>query len=260
MSFQSPRSERWLVVNADDLGRSSGVNAGIFAAHRDGLVTSATLMVGFAAAQEAAHALADHPDLGVGLHVTLTGAAPTLPPGEVPSLIGADGRFPRRPEEIRDPDRRELRAEIEHQLASFERLVGHVPTHLDSHHHSHRHPVVGEVLIDVARERGLPVRASSDQVREKLRRAGVVTTDRFVERFYGEAATLDVLLAVLRGIEPGSTELMCHPGLVDDELRAGSTYADERARELEVLCHPAARALAAELGLRLARFGDACAS
>jgi predicted glycoside hydrolase/deacetylase ChbG (UPF0249 family) len=120
--------------------------------------------------------------------------------------------------------------------------------------------VVRDVLIEIARTRALPVRSSSDDVRRHLRRAGVRTTDRFVERFYGEATTLDVLLDLLRGIGPGSTELMCHPGRVDDELRAGSSYVDERERELAVLCHPAARALAAELGLRLAGFGEVCAS
>ena len=111
--------DRWLVVNADDLGRTRGINAGVLEAHRKGLVTSATLMVSFAAAEEAALALADHAELGVGLHVTLTGAMPTLPSRRVRSLVGADGRFPSRPEGIHDPDPRELRGEIEHQLARF---------------------------------------------------------------------------------------------------------------------------------------------
>jgi predicted glycoside hydrolase/deacetylase ChbG (UPF0249 family) len=252
--------DRWLVVNADDLGRSPGVNAGIFEAHRKGLVTSATMMVGFAAAADAARGLADHPELGVGLHVTLTGAVPTLPPARVPSLVGADGRFPARPEGLKDPDPREIRAEVEHQLARFEELAGRPPTHLDSHHHSHRHPVVREVLIEIARARALPVRSSSEEIRRRLRESGVPTTDRFVERFYGDDTTLDVLLDILRGVEPGSTELMCHPGRVDDELRSGSTYVFERERELAVLCDPTVRALATDLGLRLARFGDACAS
>ena len=252
--------ERILIVNADDLGRTHGINAGVFAAHRHGLVTSATLMVGFAAAEEAARELAGHPDLGIGLHVTLTGAAPTLPAARVPSLVGADGRFAARPEAMGDLDPREVRAEIEHQLERFEDLTGRPPTHLDSHHHSHRHPVVRDVLIEVARERALPLRSASDDVRRALRAAEIQTTDRFVDRFYGEATTLDVLLDILRGLEPGTTELMCHPGHVDDELRAGSSYAMERERELAVLCHPAARALAAELGLRLARFGEACVS
>lgn len=252
--------ERILIVNADDLGRTRGINAGVFEAHRHGLVTSATLMVGFAAAEDAARELAAHPGLGVGLHVTLTGAAPTLPAASVPSLVGTDGRFAARPEALGDLDPREVRAEIEHQLARFERLVGRAPTHLDSHHHSHRHPIVRDVLIGVARERSLPVRSSSDDVQRALRRAGVATTDRFVERFYGEATTLEVLLEILGGIEPGVTELMCHPGRLDDELRYGSSYAVERERELAVLCHPAALAVAAELGLRLAHFGETCAS
>src|SRR5688500_18644001 len=105
-------ADRRLVVNADDLGRTRGINAGVFEAHRNGLVTSATMMVGFAAAEDAARALAGHPELGVGLHVTLTGAAPTLPPARVPSLVGGDGRLPSRPEGLRDPDPREVRAEI----------------------------------------------------------------------------------------------------------------------------------------------------
>jgi predicted glycoside hydrolase/deacetylase ChbG (UPF0249 family) len=253
-------SERILIVNADDLGRTPGINAGVFAAHRHGLVTSATLMVGFGAAESAARALGAHPELGVGLHVTLTGTKPTLPASRVPTLVAADGNFARRPDALGDIDPREVRAEVEHQLALFERLVGRAPTHLDSHHHSHRHPVIRDVLIDVARERGLAVRSSSEDVRRALRDAGVATTDRFIESFYGEATTLDVLLGILRGIEPGTTELMCHPGQVDGELRDGSTYAHERERELTTLCHPQALALAAELGLRLARFGDACAS
>jgi predicted glycoside hydrolase/deacetylase ChbG (UPF0249 family) len=252
--------ERILVVNADDLGRTRGINAGVFEAHRRGLVTSATLMVGFAAAEDAARELADHPGLGVGLHVTLTGAVPTLPASRVPSLVGADGRFAPRPEGMGELDPSDVRAEIVHQLQRFERLVGRAPTHLDSHHHSHRHPVVRDVLIEVASERALPVRSSSADVQRALRAARIATTDHFVERFYGEETTLDVLFEILRGVAPGTTELMCHPGRVDDELRAGSSYAVERERELAVLCHPAARALAAELGLRLARFGEACAS
>jgi predicted glycoside hydrolase/deacetylase ChbG (UPF0249 family) len=161
---------------------------------------------------------------------------------------------------MKNPDPHEIRAEIEHQLARFEVLTGRPPTHLDSHHHSHRHPVVLEVMIDVARARGLPVRSSSAEIRRRLHESGVPTTDCFVGRFYGDSATLDVLLEVLHGVGPGSTELMCHPGRVDDELRAGSTYVFERERELAALCDPAARDLAVSLGLRLARFEEACAS
>jgi len=251
---------RWLIVNADDLGRTSGINAGIFEAHDRGVVTSATLMVGFAAAAEAARGLAERPALGVGLHVTLTGAAPTLAPERVPSLVVEGGRFPAKPEGIAFPRHEELVAEIRNQLTLFRELTGRLPTHLDSHHHSHRHPTVREALLEVAAEHRLPVRASSPEIRARARDEGLATTDRFVERFFDAEATLEVLLEILDSVEAGTTELMCHPGRADDELRAGSTYHAPREREIAVLCDPAVRARIAARGLELGRFDQACGS
>ncbi len=247
---------RLLVVNADDLGRTAGVNAGILAAHRDGLVTSATLMVGSPAAAAAAAAWADHPRLGVGLHVTLTGGPPTLPPERLPSLVDADGLLPRRPEGLVGAEPAEVEAEVRHQLARFRELTGRLPTHLDSHHHSHRLPAVLAAVVAVAREHGLPVRNASPTVGRRLREAGIATTDAFVEGFYGEAATLPGLLALLAGAGDGSTELMCHPARVDAPLRAGSTYVDERETELAALTDPAARRAVERRGLRLVHFGE----
>jgi predicted glycoside hydrolase/deacetylase ChbG (UPF0249 family) len=251
---------RWLVDNADDLGRTAGINDGIFEAHRRGIVSSATLMVGFAAAAPAARALADHPELGVGLHVTLTGATPTLPASRVPCLVDGQGRFPAKPEGLLDPAPAELSAEIRNQLQIFVDLVGRPPTHLDSHHHSHRQPRVLDAVIELAREQRLPVRSSSPAVAARLAAAGIPSTGTFVERFFGDGARLDVLLDILDGLGAGSTELMCHPARVDDELRAGSSYAEPRARELSVLTSPSVRERLRERGIRLARFDQACAS
>ena len=246
---------RLVIVNADDLGRTSGINAGIFEAHRDGVVSSATLMVASPAAEEAAAALPDHPRLGIGLHVTLTGSVPTLPPGRVPSLLDPEGRFPRRPEGLTGADPAEVLAEVRSQLERFRELTGALPTHLDSHHHSHRQPVVLEALVEVAREHRLPVRNASPAVGRRLREAGLETTDAFVEHFFGEEASLETVLEIFRGIGEGSTEVMCHPAYPDDALRAESTYAAERQRELDVLTDPAAREALADLGLRLGHFG-----
>lgn len=248
--------QRVLIVNADDLGRTAGINAGIFGAHARGVVTSATLMVGFEAAREAAAELARYPGLGVGLHVTLTGATPLSPPERVPSLVDARGRFPAKPEGHGVLDPAEVRAEVEAQLARFRSLTGRWPTHLDSHHHSHRLPVVREVLIELAREHGLPVRNTSPEVGARLRTAGVATTDAFNERFFGPEATLEVWLEIIAGLAPGCTELMCHPAELDDELRASSGYVDERERELAVLTHPEARRALVARGVRLAHFGN----
>lgn len=251
---------RWLVVNADDLGRTAGINEGIFEAHRRGIVSSATMMVGFAAAAPAARTLADHPGLGVGLHVTLTGATPTLPASRVPSLVDVHGRFPAKPEGLLDPVPAEISAEIRNQLRIFVDLVGRPPTHLDSHHHSHRQPLVLDAVVAVAREHRLPVRSSSPAVASRLAAAGIASTVTFVERFFGDEARLDVLLDILDRLGPGSTELMCHPARVDEELRAGSSYSEPRARELEALTSPVVRERLRERGIRLARFDQACAS
>jgi hypothetical protein len=252
--------DRLVIVNADDLGRTPGINAGIFAAHRRGLVTSATLMVGFPWAAAAAREWRSLPELGVGLHVTLSGGVPTLPPARVPSLVDVAGAFPRRPAGLAGARPEEVLAEVRGQLARFRELAGRLPTHLDSHHHAHRLPVVLEALLEVAREHRLPVRNASPEVGARLRGAGVATTDAFVERFFGAAARLEVLVEILASLEPGVTEIMCHPGEVDAELRAGSSYADERQRELEVLTHPEARRAATAAGARLVHFGAACGS
>ena len=253
----SPAEPRLLIVNADDLGRTVGINDGIFEAHRNGLVTSATLMVAYPAAEDAAARLGDLPDLGVGLHVALTGGPSILPAERLPGLTGASGRLPAKPEGLVDPTLEEVLLEAGAQLARFRELTGRLPTHLDSHHHSHRHPVVCEALIALAGEHGLPVRNASADVEARLRRHAVRTTDTFVEDFFGEDARLDVLVGILRGLGPGVTELMCHPARVDDELRSTSGYALERARELEVLTSPEARQTVRELGLRLVHFGTA---
>lgn len=253
---------RLLIVNADDLGRTPGVNAGIFAAHEGGVVTSATLMVASPAAEEAAAALPHHPGLGVGLHVTLTGSVPTLPAARVPSLVDAAGRLPRWPEGLAGADPDEVRAEVESQLARFRQLTGRPPTHLDSHHHSHRQPVVLEAVVAAAREHRLPVRSASPEVGRRLREAGVATTGRFEERFLGEEATLDTLLELVReaAAADGDTEIMCHPARPDAALRAESTYAAGRERELAVLTDPAAREAVAAAGLRLGHFGHLAAT
>jgi len=248
-----------LIVNADDLGRTAGIDAGIFAAHRAGVVTSATLMVAYPQAVGAAAALPDHPELGIGLHVALTGGPSVLPPERIPSLVGDDGVLPRKPEAMDGADPAEVLAEVRAQLARFRELTGRLPTHLDSHHHSHRRPEVLAAVVEVAREHGLPVRNASPEVGRWLREAGVITTDAFVESFFAAATRVEDFLAVLADLGPGSTEVMCHPAVLPDPaLAAASGYVDDRERELATLTDPAVREAVEERGLRLGHFGHLC--
>lgn len=249
-------SGKRLIVNADDFGRTAGINRGILAAHAKGIVTSTTMMVNYPAAVEAAQMAGEYTQLGLGLHLALTGGAPTLPAERVRTLVDGEGRLPARPDGLAGADPAEVLAEARAQLARFRALVGRDPTHFDSHHHSHRVEAVFEALMTLAWETGLPVRNGGHGMRDRLRKEGVPTTDRFVEGFYGEGATLAHLLQIIDAVEPGTTELMCHPAYVDEELRAGSSYADVRADELAALTHRDARQAVQASGIKLVTFRD----
>ncbi len=234
-----------LIVNADDYGRSPGVNAGVLEAHARGIVTSATVMVLEASAARGIREAAERaPAMSLGLHFALTGGGrPAAAARDVPTLAPG-GTFRRTREEL--PERlpaSEIAAELDAQLGIFQVLARKAPSHLDSHHHVALHPAVAPVFAEAARKRGLPARAASAEAFRALRAAGVQTPDRFVEEFYGEKVAFETLERILEALPEGTTELMCHPGRPDPELRQGSTYVDEREWEIDVLCDPAVRAL-----------------
>jgi predicted glycoside hydrolase/deacetylase ChbG (UPF0249 family) len=249
-----------MIFNADDLGRTVGINDGIFEAHARGLVRSATLMVGFDAATDAGRRMRQHPGLGVGLHVTMTGARPTLPAERLPSLVDGNGLLPRKPELFGHLRLEEVLAEARHQLMLFREFTGRNPTHFDSHHHSHRHPVVADAVVTLALELGVPVRRSSEVLAEGFQVRKVASTDSFFEAFFDEGATVETLLSLFAAARFGSlgssVEVMCHPGYADDTLRAESSYADPREREIAVLCNPDVLAAFAAAGLVNSRFDE----
>ncbi len=212
-------------------------------------------MVNYPAAVEAAALAKQHQALGVGLHVQLTGGGtPASPRDQVRSLVDASGRFHAKPDALAGADPREVLAEARAQLHRFRELTGRRPTHFDSHHHAHKLPAVLEGLVTLAWETGLPVRGASAELRARLRSEALPTTDHFIGDFYDRGATLEALIAALVRLEPGTTELMCHPAVVDDELRATSAYAEPRARELEALLHQGVRETLQAAGVKLISF------
>jgi len=278
---------RFLIVNADDFGRTAGVSEGILQAHRNGIVTSTTVMVNCPGAGEAVRrAAVEAPGLGVGIHLNLTAGRPLLPPGEVPSLVGPDGRFhPIRRLAPRldglDPD--QVRAELTAQIERF-RSWGREPTHLDCHHHVlYLAPRLFRVMVELAGRYRLPVRypwprrpvergelarlAEAHRIgpedlpaviagcHDVLQAGRVPVPDRCILSFYGPGATLAHLLDLIAGLPTGVSELMCHPGLADADLRARSGYAGERERELAVLTDPRVREALEEGDVHLADFG-----
>lgn len=252
-----------LIVNADDLGRSAGIDSGIARAHREGIVTSATFMANGPGAERGAAVARANPRLGVGVHLVLTYARPLSDPGSVPSLVESDGSFPRGPSALVGKGRIRTDDVLREYRAQYERardLLGREPTHFDTHHWVQEEPAVFDALLAIASETGLAARHLNDPERELLRAAGVPTTDRYTREFQGprpiDVPTLLALLERIAAAGDGSTELMCHPGEPDEELERTSAYARDRVTELATLTYPAVKAKVADLGFVLSTYGD----
>lgn len=227
--------KRLLIVNADDLGLSKGVNAGIVEAHVRGIVTSASLMVRAPAAAEALASLDGHPQLAVGLHL------------DIAEWQYEGGEWRTNYQRCLPEDAAAVEVECRGQLSAFRELVGRDPTHLDSHQHTHMSEPVASTAARLAAELGVPLRAR-----------GI----HYEGGFYGQTGKGEPYPA---GIEPehlveligalpsGWTELGCHPGIGGD---ARSSYAFEREREVRALCDPRVRAAIEREGIELRSFAQ----
>lgn len=243
---------RRLIVNADDYGLTRGVSEGILAAHRHGIVTSTTVLVTGQIAPDLV-ARARDSGLGLGVHVNLTLGSP-ITKGR--SLVDGSGRFvrdPRRAAAVAEAD--DVRAEVEAQLDRFEKLFKRAPTHFDSHHHVGLYAPVRDVVLDVARERCLPVRSQDGAARARARSAGLKTPDHFFgesgpDAYWSGARTS----AHLRALPAGVSEFMTHPGWFDADL-AYSRYGRQREVEMIGLGTSGARAAATAAGITLCHFG-----
>jgi len=226
-----------LIVNADDFGRSHGINRGVFAAHHQGIVTSASLMVRWPAAYDAVAFARDSPALGVGLHLDLAEWIYT----------GGDWRPVYLVVDPCDPGA--VRDEVWRQVDRFDHLYGAYPTHVDSHQHVHRSEPVRSAVLEVATELGIVLRNEDHRVTYCGDFHGQTGRGEALPRAISPGA----LINILSSLESGVTELACHPG-VDDE--SGSIYARDRNMELASLCDPAVRVAIEERNITLSSFRD----
>src|SRR5580693_5595599 len=283
-----------LILNADDFGMTRGVNEGIIRGHRDGILTSTTLMANGPEFDDAVSRAKQNPKLGVGCHLVLVGGPAVAPKEKVSSLADQNGNLPDslgsfvarlsagliRTKAID----REMRAQIQRI-----RAAGIEPTHLDTHKHTHAHPRVMEALGKVAKECGITrvrkpienlrdswdtsraggqgvsmqilaagaVRAIAPQFTAISRKYGLLSPDHFL----GLAMTGQLGPSVLRGvigtIADGTTEIMLHPGICDADLaRSGSRLQNQREDELQGLLDSAVRSAVTERGIRLISYRE----
>ncbi len=228
---------RYLIVNADDFGRSPGVNRGIMRAHQQGIVTSASLMVRWPAAAAAAAYARRNRSLSVGLHLDL---------GE---WFYRDSNWTVVYQVVEPDDVSAVRKEISRQLAAFRKLLGRGPSHIDSHQHVHRREPVRTAALEATSQLGIPLRDCKPSV-------------RYCGRFYGQTTegctypewiSVDALIRLITELPPGITEMSCHPGEGKD---LDTMYLTEREQEVKVLCDPRVGSALAQLSIRLCSFND----
>jgi hopanoid biosynthesis associated protein HpnK len=282
---------RNLIVNADDLGWTAGVNRGIAEAHRNGIVTSASLLANGQAFAEGVALARDAGGLGLGVHLNLNDGPPVAPHESVPSLVNDAGEFEGGPDSLllklatRGLSLREVEVEWSAQISKV-RDAGIEPTHLDGHKHVHMLPGLFEIALRLAKRHGIgAIRVSHEasslrsalstgerraavvlkqgvqarglkllarDAREQAERAGMSTADYFCGIAQTGELTKEGVARLLRNLPEGTTELMCHPGYADDALRKTATRLQaSRQKEVEILTDTEIRNLVASQGIRL---------
>lgn len=272
------REARRLIVNADDFGRSDAINQAVIRAHREGILTTASLMVNEPAAADAVALARQNPRLGVGLHLSLVCGRSALPPGAIPDLVNNQSEFSANPAAagcryfFSAACRRQLRDEI---AAQFERFRGFgLPLdHVNGHLHLHLHPAVFKILSDNAGAWGIrAVRLTRDpfllnarlasgrwlyrashaaifgclsaRARPTLARLNIRHTRRVFGLLQNALVDDDYVRKLLPCLGPGDSELYSHPSL------------DQYKNEFDALMNPSTRELVRQLEIQLIRYQD----
>jgi chitin disaccharide deacetylase len=272
------RSPRRLIVNADDFGRSHATNQAVIRAHREGILTTASLMVNGPAAADAVALARQHPTLGVGLHLTLVCGTATLPPHSLPGLVDSQGRFSDHPvqagfryfacTQLHDQLRRELAAQFDRFHATELQL-----DHVNGHLHFHLHPTIFRLLMEHAESwnirrlrltrdpLGLNLRLARGHLAYRLshalafgwlaRRAqpvlarrGIRHSDRVFGLLQNGRVNQTYVETLIASLPPGDSELYSHPSLDEFEL------------EFKALISPRVREILAQRQIQRIRYLD----
>ena len=254
---------RNLIVNADDLGWTEGVNRGIVEAFHRGIVTSTSLLANGAAFAAAVKAVKSAPGLGVGVHLNLSNGPPIADRKAVSSLLNDEGNFAAGPEGLllKRARRGLVLDEVEKEWGAQIQKVrdaGIQPTHLDGHKHVHMLPGLFEIALRLAKKHGIEaIRVSLEEsslraaltvgakqragmvmkqgvqarglkllardAREQAARGGIATADYFCGIAQTGELTHEGVTRLLKILPEGTTEFMCHPGYADEELGKTAT-------------------------------------
>lgn len=273
-----PDSARRLIINADDFGRSTSINDAVIRAHREGVLTTTSLMVNEPHCAEAVELAKQNPRLGVGLHLALLCGRSALPREKIPGLVNADNEFSDNPVSVGAKYffsrglREQLRAEIHEQFARF-KATGLWLDHVNGHLHLHLHPTVFSILMQDAAQLGIPrmrltwepfwtdfslakgrrlYRAShaaifnflSRRARPHFHAKQIRHTQHVFGLLQNDRVDEAYILKLLEVLPPGDSELYSHPSL------------DKFKHEFEALISPRVKERIKQLGIQLIRYQD----
>ncbi|HKG53006.1 MAG TPA: carbohydrate deacetylase [Anaerolineales bacterium] len=261
-----------LIINSDDYGRTPEISHGIREAHLHGVVTSTTCMMNIpTTADDIAIALKKAPNLGMGVHLVLTMGRPISAPDSVPSIVDENGNFFKYTplvEHLTSLNMDEVKKEWRFQIEAFIKASGRRPTHIDSHHHSsYFSPNLFRGMLELAQEYDCAIRFPFTEVSSEIEETAKHVPDLMQEfnprrpdvffvNFYDKTATEEDLLRIIASVEEGKSEIMCHPGYVDDAFAKESVYNFQRERELKILTESAIKQAIEAQNIKLITFAD----
>jgi hopanoid biosynthesis associated protein HpnK len=278
-----------LIVCADDFGLDTAVNEAVETAHRDGVLTCASLMVGAPAAEDAV-ARARRSGLRVGLHLVLVEGQPASPPDSIRDLIDDSGGFDNRMVRagfrffFLPRVRRQLALEIRAQFEAF-RATGLTLDHVNAHKHMHLHPTVAGLIVAIGREYGMaamrvpaepfaPLRRAGavqpivervasgllalwvELLRRKLMRAGIAINNQLFGLAWSGAMTEARFLSLLPHLPDGVTEVYFHPASRPSSSLARTMPNYRHVEEFAALLSGAVRQRIVESGISLISYLD----
>ncbi len=281
------KMDRRLIINADDFGLCEGVNRGIVQAHKDGVLTSATIMVSMPSADEAVEAARSLSGLGVGVHLNLTEGRPVSEDVSVRCLLDSNGCFAYSPSKLAlmsvfGKVKRAIRAEFAAQIQWFiDRGIR--PTHLDSHKHIHCFPTLFTIVCELAGQFDVsavrfafepgwisrkpwpapgdngPKRARKVRFMARINRLqnrSLLKTDALLGVAHTGKIDVGFFEAVVRDKRILTAEVMTHPGYIDGLNPAKTRLVEQRKKELDALCSEKTRQYIEEAGIKLVHYGQ----
>jgi hopanoid biosynthesis associated protein HpnK len=259
-----------LIITADDFGASPQVNEAVEIAHRNGILTTASLMVSAPAAIDAVARAKRMPKLRVGLHLTLVDDRPTLPAAHISGLVDSDGMF--RNDMARagvamfflPGVRKQLAAEIEAQFKAFA-ATGLALDHVNTHKHFHLHPTIAKLMFEIGNRYGMsatrvPFETNNpfaQYLRRSYRAKGMCVADRVYGLKWSGAMTKERLGPILGALPEGLSEIYMHPATGP---YPGSAKGYRYAEELAALISPQNIEKIKSSGIRCGGFADFAAA